>query len=386
MTVLASIGQAADGRWDALIDGIAVSFGEGGLDQLGTLCARYGGKRSLLVTDPGVRGAGHIRAATRALTETGVAVDVFDRLATNPTTEHVRDGVEAAKRHEADCLIAVGGGSAMDCAKGINFIISNGGEMRDYWGSGMATQPMLPSIGVPTTAGTGSDAQSYALISEAETGIKMACGDPKAAFRCVILDPLLTGSAPRDVIATAGMDALSHAIESYVCTRRNERSQQYAFDAFSLIDPALLRVLEDPDDRVARSAMLLGAFLAGAAIERSMLGAAHSCANPLTATHGIVHGAAVSLMMPAVMRFNSATVGHLYDRLQRCEPSGGASLVARVEERRRLAGLPETLGACGVKDPDLDSLAQQAAAQWTAAFNPVPVAEPEMRLFYEQVA
>src|SRR5205823_5178450 len=120
-----------------------------------------------------------------------------------------------------DSLIGLGGGSSMDCAKGINFLLTGGGAMQDYWGFGKAVQPMLPMIGIPTTAGTGSEAQSYALISDAETHVKMACGDPKAAFELAILDPRLTRSQPRHVTAAAGYDAISHAVESYVTTRRN---------------------------------------------------------------------------------------------------------------------------------------------------------------------
>ena len=386
MKALPSIDQRPEGCWDAVVDGIAVSFGEGQLQRLGELCKRYGGRRALVVTDRGVRDAGHVKTALAALEGVGIATEIFDGLLANPTTEHIRLGVEQAQSHEVDCLIAIGGGSAMDCAKGINFIFTNGGAMQDYVGAGKARQPMLPSLGVPTTAGTGSDAQSYALISDAASGAKMACGDSKAAFRCVVLDPLLTLSAPREVTATAGMDALAHSIESYVCTSRNDASQQFAADAYALIDPALPRVLRDPHDREARSAMLLGSYLAGAAIERSMLGAAHSCANPLTAEYGIVHGVAVSLMLPTVMRFNAREVGGLYDRLYGSGDTGGVALIERVVERRRLAGLPESLRACGVDEPDLDLLAQQAATQWTGAYNPVPVAEPEMRRFYEHVA
>lgn len=386
MKRLPSIDQCPAGRWDAVVDGIAVSFGAGQLQRLGELCERHGGHRALIVTDRGIRGAGHVQAALAALEGAGVATAIFDELLSNPTTEHIRRGVEQARLHEADCLIAIGGGSAMDCAKGINFILTNGGEMRDYVGAGKASRPMLPSLGVPTTAGTGSDAQSYALITDSDSGAKMACGDSKVAFRCVVLDPLLTLSAPRDVTATAGMDALAHSIESYVCTSRNEVSQQFAADAYSLIDPALPRVLQDPHDLEARSAMLLGSFLAGAAIERSMLGAAHSCANPLTAEYGIVHGVAVSLMLPTVMRFNAREVGGLYDRLFGSGETGGVALIERVIERRRLAGMPDSLRACGIREPNLDLLAQQAATQWTGAYNPIPVAESEMRRFYEHVA
>ena len=140
----------------------------------------------------------------------------------NPDSRMVEAGRAVAASCRVDSIVALGGGSSLDCAKGINFVLTNGGTMRDYRGFGKATRPMLPSIGVPTTAGTGSEAQSYALISDSETHAKMACGDPKAAFRIALLDPELTVTQPRAVTAIAGYDAISHAVESYVTTRRSE--------------------------------------------------------------------------------------------------------------------------------------------------------------------
>src|SRR5207249_10078818 len=186
----------------------------------------------------------------------------------------------------------VGGGSAMDCAKGINFLLTNGGRMADYQGFGKAKKPMLPSIGIPTTAGTGSEAQSFALIADEQTHMKMACGDRKAAFHIAILDPEVTVSQPAKVTAITGVDALSHAVESYVTTRRNPLSQLFAREAWRLLQANFEKVLRRPDNLEARSAMQLGAYLAGSAIETSMLGAAHALANPLTAHYGMTHGIA----------------------------------------------------------------------------------------------
>src|SRR5262249_1030034 len=153
-----------------------VVFGPGSLARLGELARDLGGRRALLVTDPGLEAAGHPDRALHSLRAAGVETFVFDGVEENPTTRHVRAGLEAARKHKIDLLVAVGGGSSMDCAKGVNFLLTNGGEMADYKGFGKATRPMLPSIGVPTTAGTGSEAQSYALIADEKTHLKMACG------------------------------------------------------------------------------------------------------------------------------------------------------------------------------------------------------------------
>ena len=293
-----------EGSWEAAIGAVEVRFGAGRLTEVGEVSRRLGLRRPLLVTDPGVRAAGHAESAARALEECGMAVALFDEVSENPTDRAVTRGASRAAAHAADGLVAVGGGSAMDCAKGINFVYTNGGTMAAYRGYGRARRPLLPSVGVPTTAGTGSDAQTYALISDAETGEKMACGDPGAGFRAVILDPDLPRTAPRAVSATSGLDAVAHAVESFVTTRRNARSDAYARAAWRLLDGAFETALVGTANGRAWAEMTLGAHLAGAAIEASMLGAAHAAANPLTARHGVAHGAAVMLMLPWVVRFN----------------------------------------------------------------------------------
>jgi alcohol dehydrogenase len=230
---------------------------------------------------------------------------------------------------------------------------------------------------VPTTAGTGSEAQSYALISDAVTHVKMACGDPKAAFRAAILDPLLTSSQPFEVTATAGYDALSHAVESYVSTGRTAASAAFAREAWRLLAANFERVLHNPQDVEARGAMLLGAHLAGIAIENSMLGATHACANPLTARYGIVHGVAIALLLPHVVRWNSAAVGEMYREL------GGADLAGQLTQMAEAGGLPRRLRDVGISAEVLPSLADDAADQWTGRFNPRPFGAAAALAIYE---
>jgi alcohol dehydrogenase len=237
--------------------------------------------------------------------------------------------------------------------------------MRDYRGFGKAALPMLPSIGIPTTAGTGSEAQSYAIISDAETHVKMACGDPKAAFMVAVLDPALTISTPRRVTAVAGFDALSHAVESYVTTKQSLVSDLFARDAWRLLEGHYERVLTAPSDTTARGAMLIGAHEAGIAIEQSMLGATHACANPLTARYGTAHGLAIAVMLPHVVRFNRDSVGGRYGDLH-------PQLDVRLEQLRTAGELPSTLRELGVSRDDFPALAKDAASQWTGTFNPRP--------------
>src|SRR5262245_27121099 len=284
----------------------------GALARLGEVVRSVGGSRVLLVTDPGLEHVGHPQRAEAAMRDAGLDVFVFDGVKENPTEREVDAGVVSARTHRIDCLVAVGGGSSLDCAKGINFILTNGGRMADYKGHGKAKKPMLPSVGVPTTAGTGSEAQSYALITDERTHLKMACGDKKAAFRVALLDPELTLSQPRAVTAVTGVDALAHAIESYVCTKRSPVSQAFSLAAWRHLEPSFETVLEDPTNLDARAAMQVGSHLAGSAIENAMLGICHSCANPLTAHYGITHGTAIGALLPHVIRFNAPAAEGMY--------------------------------------------------------------------------
>ena len=372
------------GSWEAPIGAVRVLFGRGRLAEIGEVTAGLGVLRPLVVSDAGLRAAGHPATAEAALDAAGLATASWCEAAENPTAADVERGAEAAADHRTDCLVAIGGGSAMDCAKGINFVFTNGGSMIDYRGYGKATRPLLPSVGVPTTAGTGSEAQSYALISDSETHEKMACGDPEASFRAVILDPGLASTAPPEVTATSGLDAISHAVESYVTARRNPISSEYAHAAWRLLDGALESVLSRSTNDQAWAEMLLGAHLAGAAIEQSMLGAAHAAANPLTARHGVTHGVAVMLMLPWVVRFNGEACEPLYRELTGNDAeTADVTLARRLETLRRAGGLPSTLREADVERSDLPELARLATTQWTARFNPRPVGEEEFRSLYE---
>lgn len=359
-----------------------VIFGTGTFAQLGSVARETNSGPVLLVTDPGLRAAGHSETAVRNLEDAGLTVAVFDDVSPNPTTDDVDRCVEFAQQHAVQLIVGLGGGSSMDCAKGANFLLTNGGRMQDYRGVGKATKPMLPMIAVPTTSGTGSEAQSFAVIADAETHMKMPCGDSKAACRVAILDPSLTVTMPRTVAAATGVDAMTHAIESYVTTKRNPVSQMYARQAWQLLSAAFTTVMEDPENLAARGQMQLGAHLAGAAIENSMLGATHAAANPLTAHFDTVHGIAVGVMLPHVIRHNASEVGELYHQLAITAgwANRGDSVESAVEALAsgftsflEAAEMPTSLSAA-ISDLNLngrlDTLAAEAAQQWTGTFNP----------------
>jgi alcohol dehydrogenase len=353
-----------------------IVFGIDAATRVGELARETGMKRVLLVTDPGVVAAGHAPRVRQFLDKAGLETVLFDRVRENPTTADVEACLATAKNAGIDGIVGLGGGSSMDTAKGCNFLLTNGGRMQDYWGVGKAARPMLPFIAIPTTAGTGSECQSFALIANVETHQKMACGDAKAAARIALLDPALTLSQPPRVTACTGLDALSHALETAVSKKRNALSLAYSREAWRLCETSLPLVLQKAGHIEARAGMLLGAALGGLAIENSMLGAAHAAANPLTAHFRIAHGQAVGLVLPSVIRFNAAdsATARLYDELGETKATG---LAAKVEWLLNLAGMPRSLADCGVTRSSIPLLADEAAKQWTAGFNPRPVSEKD---------
>ncbi len=365
--------------------GTKVVFGNHTVDRAGIFARSLRAERVLIVTDKGIAEAGHLERVINSLSGAGVEWSAFMGVAENPTTATVDACVESAREIQADLLIGLGGGSSMDTAKGCNFLLTNGGRMSDYHGTGRATKPMLPLIAIPTTAGTGSECQSYALISDAVTHAKMACGDKKAAARIAILDPLLTLSQPPRVTRLTGMDAISHAVESAVCTRRTDISIACSRAAFTLLANAFPVVLENPADIEARAAMQIGAALAGTAIENSMLGAAHSTANPLTAHFGTVHGEAVGMMLPHVVRYNAALPAAASEYAHLAAAAGTGDLAGFLTGLLHLAAMPETMPAGTLTDENTARLAAEAAAQWTAQFNPRPVTAAGFLALYRSV-
>lgn len=343
-----------------------VVFGAGTLARLGGLARELDFRRTLLVADRGLVDAGYADAAIRALEQAGIEVVRFHDFDANPDTEMVAAGQRCAEAAGFASMVALGGGSSMDMAKAINIVCHNPGTIREYQGYGKGSGRLVPMIAIPTTAGTGSEAQTHAIIADAGSHLKMAIGDAQSAFRIAILDPELTLSQPAYITATAGYDAIAHAVESLVSTRGGPMSACFAREAWRLTHANFEAVLRDPGNLDARGAMLLGAHLAGAAIENAMLGAAHACANPLTAKYGIAHGAAIALTLPRVVRWNESAAGERYRELYAGDLSGYLTNLARA------AGLPGRLSECGVPRADLRELAQAAAEQWTGRFNPRP--------------
>ena len=351
-------------------------FGPGTVKRLADFVIGLGANRPLLVADQGLIDAGHVTQVESLLKAAGIETVLFNEFSVNPDTRMIAAGCTVAASSDINGIIGLGGGSSMDCAKGINLLLTNGGQLEDYRGYGKATQPLLPMVGIPTTAGTGSEAQSYAVIADASTHMKMACGDPKIAFRLAILDPELTTSQPVSVTAAAGFDAIAHAVETAVTTRRTALSDCFTREAWRLLKTNYPAALDHPNDIEARAGMQLGAFYAGLAIEQSMLGAAHACANPLTARYQLTHGVALAILLPHVVRWNGAVAGPLYSQLldsSHTTEDPSEHLAGQLRALADHAGLPERLRTEGVELDALPELAREAEQQWTGTFNPKPL-------------
>jgi len=347
-----------------------VLFGAGEFARLGEVARELGGTRCLLVADQGMLDRGYAQEAMRSLKARRMEVFAFHDFSAGPTTAMIATGAAFADPLKVDLIVGLGGGSSLDCAKAINFVLSNGGAIRDYWGYGKASRAMLPMIAVPTTAGTGSEAQTYTVIADSKTGAKMACGDIKAGFRAAILDPKLTTTLSRAMTAATGYDAISHAVETLVSTRRNALSESFSRSAWRLLNTSFERVLKEPEDLEARGAMLVGAHFAGLAMENSMLGAAHACATPLTTHYGLPHGVAIAVMLAHVVEWNGSVAENQYADLHTGNLLNTGNLEERLRELGHKADLPMTLRAASVPESALPRLAEEAGSQWAGKFNP----------------
>lgn len=360
-------------------------FGPGRLAELPDAAKSLGATNILLVTDPGILDAGHAQRAVELLEAAGLKVTIYGKAHINPSESDIEACRMFAAEVKPDLIIGFGGGSSMDTAKGCNFLLNNGGRMSDYRGYGHADKPLLPFIAVPTTAGTGSECQSFAVVSRDGSHEKIACGDPKALARIAILDPELTLSQPPKVATLTALDALSHAIETAVCSKRNPISTAYSRQAFRLIASSIEAYLKEHRRPACESFellslhsnMLVGAAMAGSAIENSMLGGAHALANPLTAHFNIPHGHAVALMLPHVIRFNSELpeAAETYDDYSSIL---GKPLLDWLSELLALADL----GHPSIAESEFPQLAADAARQWTGNFNPRPLSENDFLTLY----
>lgn len=347
----------------------------------------------LFVTDQEVLRLGLTDACRAALGEGGREVIMFDAVEADPSKETLLAAVELGRRHDVTHVIGFGGGSPMDVAKLAAYLLGSGDNLDEIWGVGIAKGQKLPLALVPTTAGTGSEATPISVIT-CEGGVKLAVNAWTLIADWAALDPSLTLGLPAHVTAATGIDAIVHSVEAYTSARlKNPLSDALAREAFRLLTGNLLSVIEQPRNVEARSAMLLGAHLAGQAFANAPVAGVHALAYPLGGIHHLPHGLSNALMLRVVLQHNSEAARELYAELApilapECEGQGSqarcAVLIDRLDEMVVASGLKPRLRDHGIPESDIPMLAREAMKQTRLLVNnPCPIEEADARRLYE---
>lgn len=349
--------------------------GEGRIDELGALASRLGIVRPLIVTDRGVRVAGLVDRAEAALVRAGVPIAVFDGVTSDPLTTTVEEVRDAMASGGHDGAIGLGGGSALDVAKAAAALAVNPGPPQAYVGRDKIAHDPLPVIAVPTTAGTGSEVTMWSVLTDAATGAKVSIGSTRIMPRLALLDPELTYGLPAALTAATGMDALSHAVESYGSVWNHPVAEALALQAIEMIGRHLRPAVADGRDRDARRGMLLASMISELAANSTRLGVCHALAIPLGARHHVPHGLANAMLLDEVVAFNAAANPDRYGKVARL--LDGTSDAARaIGNLRRDIGLTDRLSSWSVTASDFDELAAMALRSDNVEANP-RVAGPE---------
>lgn len=366
----------------------AIEFGWGSLAKLTSIVKGVGGTRVLVVGDPGVLKAGLVERVVSTLAAAGIPTVTFTEVESDPDVRSVDIGVQLAKSKECDVVVGIGGGSALDVAKVIGLMLKNPGNIRDYAGVGKVERPGTPVIAIPTTSGTGSEMTIWSVLSDKEKKTKFGVGSVLNCARVALLDPELTLSLPPAITAATGMDALTHALESYVSKATQPISEAMSEQAMTLIARSLRVAVAQPDNAHARADMLLASTLAAMAFNSTRLGLVHAFAMPLGSRFHIPHGLVNAIMLPVVMRYNLPGNLGKFARIAEIfgEPVAGLSLrdaaersVVAVESLKADVGITAKLGQFGMTEADLDGVADEALLSGNVPVNPRQPTREDMK-------
>jgi alcohol dehydrogenase len=346
-----------------------LSFGLGVSVQLGAAVARVGKSRALVISDPGVARAGLVEPVLQSLQEAGIFTSLFAEVCSNPTTENARAASALALADGCDVLIAVGGGSTIDAAKGVAILAALGGALIDYEGWDNIHGEPLPVVALPTTAGTGSEVTFWAVISDLEAHRKFLIGSPRIAPTLALLDPALTFTLPEEMTFYTGIDALTHALEAYTSKLKNPISDALAIAAIEKVGSALPGVMAAPENELFRSEMLLASTIAGMAFNNADLGAVHCLSEALGGAIDIHHGLANAIFLLPVMEFNAPAAEREYSEIAEGLGNADGDAVAAVRRLLSLSHLP-SLRNLGLEKIDLPRLAQVASENISVSSNP----------------
>jgi len=367
-------------------------MGAGSVAQVGDQSRILGGSKALLVTDKPLMDTGIADRVRALLEEAGIETVVYDGVQPNPTVENVEEGVALYKKEQCDIIIAVGGGSPIDCAKGIGLVATNGGSIKDYEGLDRSEKPMPPFIAVNTTAGTASEMTRFTIITDTDRHVKMAIVDWHVTPSVSINDPELMVSMPVSLTAATGMDALTHAVEAYVSTIATPLTDSAALKAIELISEYLRPAVANGENMEARDKMAYAEFLAGMAFNNASLGYVHAMAHQLGGFYDLPHGVCNAVLLPHVERYNMIACPERFVDIAIAmgENVSGLSTMEAADRAlaaiRRLSGdigIPSDLKELGVQEKDLPTLAENAMKDACGLTNPRRATREEIIGIYE---
>ena len=371
-------------------------FGPGARKELPGVVKRLGYKKALVVTDKGLMKFGVAKMVLDVMDEAGIAYEIFDDVKPNPTVSNVKTGIEACKNAAADFIVAIGGGSSMDTAKGIGIVVNNPefSDIVSLEGVADTKKKSLPIIALPTTAGTAAETTiNYVIIDESRQA-KMVCVDPNDIPAVAIIDAELMYSLPKSLTAATGMDAMTHAIEGLITKAAWEMSDMFELKAIEMIYKYLPIAVNDPTNPEGRNGMAVAQYIAGMAFSNVGLGVDHGMAHPLSALFDVPHGVACAMLLPTVMRFNvpaaldkytdiAKAVGVWRDGMTKEEAADAACKA--IEDLSALVGTNKHLTDLGIKESDIPALAQQAIQDVCTPGNPREVTMEDILDLYHKI-
>ncbi len=371
-------------------------FGPGARKMLPEAVKQLGKNKALVVTDPGLIKFGVAKKVTDVLDEAGIKYEIFSDVKPNPTVSNVKNGIEAFKAADADFIVAIGGGSSIDTAKGIGIVINNPefSDIVSLEGCAPTTHQSVPIIALPTTAGTAAETTINYVIIDEDKQKKMVCVDPNDIPAVAIIDAELMYSLPKSLTAATGMDALTHAIEGYITKGAWEMSDMFEIEAIRMISKYLPVAVEEPTNADARNGMAVAQYIAGMAFSNVGLGLVHGMAHPLGSLFDVPHGVANALLLPTIMRFNMEKCLDKYPAIARAmgvDTTGMTDVEASeaacdaVQDLAIKVGIPQHLTELGITENDIPRLAEQALADVCTPGNPREVTLKEIEDLYKKV-
>jgi len=368
-------------------------FGDGAIDLVGRYAANLGARKVLLVTDPRVIQAGWSGLVSDNLDSAAIEPVIFSAVSPNPRAEEVMEGVEAFRANNCDLIVAVGGGSPMDCAKGIGIVSTNGGHILDYEGIDNVPAPGPPLICIPTTAGTSADVSQFSIITNRQERVKIAIISKTVVPDISLIDPATTLSMDNFLTACTGIDALVHAIEAYVSTAHSPLFDLHALEAIRLIHENLLKVLQSPDNLELRGLLMRASLEAGLAFSNASLGAVHAMAHSLGGYLDLPHGECNAILLDHVMAYNFPEAGDRYVRIgeaMQLDLRGlplkkrRTAILAEVARLKKVAGITHSLADHGTSSSDVPILAKKAIKDPCMVTNPMRANQRDIEVIYEE--